>query len=63
VKGRTQAELEADRPPIDCGEAVDFCLDQLYRDGDHVLDDEVCANLTYEELIGALLLARDVANV
>lgn len=62
MKGRTKAKLEADRPVIDCNQAVNFCLVQLYRDKEHVLSDEVCSNLTYEELIGALLLARDAAN-
>ena len=60
--GRTQKELESGRPSIDAAEAVSFCLTQLYRDREHTLDEEVCHNLTYEELIGALLLARDIAN-
>jgi len=60
--GRTQQELESGRPKIDAAEAVGFCLTQLYRDREHTLDEEVCHNLTYEELIGALLLARDIAN-
>ena len=61
--GRTQQELESGRPSIDASEAVDFCLTQLYSDREHTLDDEVCHNLTYEELIGALLLALDIATI
>ena len=60
--GKTQKELEARRPSIDAAEAVEFCLSQLYRDKEHTLAEDVCHNLTYEELIGALLLARDIAN-
>ena len=60
--GLTQNELEARRPSIDAAEAVDFCLTQLYCDNEHNLVEEVCRNLTYEELIGALLLARDALD-
>jgi hypothetical protein len=42
--------------------AVNFCLAQLYADRMHRCGDEVVRNLTFEELIGALLLARDVAD-
>jgi len=51
--------LESSRPQIVAYEAVDFCLRQLYADRRHKLDDEVAHRLTYEELIGALLAARD----
>jgi hypothetical protein len=44
-------------------EAVDFCLRQLYCDRRHCIDEEVVAGLTFEELIGALLLSRDTANL
>jgi len=63
MKGRTKRELESDRPTIDTAEAVDFCLRQLYRDRLHRIDEEVVVGLTFEELIGALLLSRDAANV
>jgi hypothetical protein len=38
-----------------------FCLDQLYRSRERRLKDPVTPDmaLTFEELIGALLLARD----
>ena len=60
---RTQKELESRRPSIDAAEAVRFCLMQLYRDKRHAIKEDVCHHLTYEELIGALLLARDIVGV
>ena len=62
MRGKTKRELESARPTIDTAEAVEFCLRQLYRDRRHGIDDEVVAHLTFEELIGALLHARDIAK-
>ena len=59
MKGISQDELEAVRPDQDAEGAVEFCLQQLYRDRAHGLTDCVAGVCTYEELIGALLLARD----
>lgn len=39
--------------------AINFCLDRLYRDSKKRTTDLVCDGCDYEELIGALLLARD----
>lgn len=44
-------------------EAVDFCLDALFDDKVHKLEEEVVSCLTYEELTGALLLAKDYIAV
>ena len=54
--------LEDSRPNISSLEAISFCLLQLYNDNEHGIDDYVVGMLTYEELIGALLLARDEAE-
>ncbi len=51
--------LKSRRPPQDSLEAVKFCLDALFADGRRRVTDAVAENLTYEELLGALLLARD----
>lgn len=59
VKDYSKEVLESSRPQIVAYEAVDFCIRQLYADRRHKLDDEVARRLTYEELIGALLAARD----
>jgi hypothetical protein len=56
-------ELEASRPRKDVTDAVNYCLKKLYEDRQHSISDEVCPDLTYEELIGALLLARDLAKL
>jgi len=59
MKLTTQNELERGRPEIGAGTAVEFCLHRLYEDRMHLCGDEVVRGLTFEELIGALLLARD----
>ncbi len=59
MKGYTKAELEAERPSISSVEGLDFCLRQLYKDRKHRVTDEIVNYLTFEELIGALLLAQD----
>lgn len=60
MKDFTKETLEAHRPT---GETalwhVNFILGQLYAD-DTILTTDACAkNLTYEELIGSLLVAKD----
>jgi hypothetical protein len=40
-------------------EAVEFCLDRLDADNEHLVEEEIAKSLTYEEVIGALILARD----
>jgi len=62
MKDITREALEAHRPLISTMEAITFCLEQLYRDKSKCLEDEVVDALIYEELIGALLLARDLAE-
>lgn len=59
MKDATKQELEAGRPAPDAEELIQFCLDRLYEDRQHRVGDEVVKDLTFEELIGALLQARD----
>ena len=59
MKGHGKKLLEVCKPSVSAETAIDHCLDQLYRDNEHAITDEVVDYLTYEELIGALLLARD----
>jgi hypothetical protein len=48
------------RPSVEPAEAVKFCLDQLFAGCETwKQEDEVVYHLTFEELIGALLLAED----
>jgi hypothetical protein len=42
--------------------ALSFCLDRLFADETHHLGDEVVQGLSFEELIGALLQGRDLAE-
>lgn len=62
MRNCSKRELTASRPEMSAFSAVDFCLNQLYRDRSKRLNDLVAKNLSYEELIGALLLARDLAK-
>ncbi len=48
-----------ERPDVTPLEAVDFCLNQLFKNTTKSLDDTVVGSCTYEELLGALLSARD----
>ena len=59
MKDFTQHELENSRPSIDTLEAIEFCLNKLYEDNTKLTSDFIVHNLIFEELIGALLLARD----
>ena len=54
--------LEDSRPSVTPLEAVSYCVDRL-EDWIDIYDElttEFCPSLTYEEVLGALLLARDV---
>ena len=59
MKDATRHALETSRPGLSALENVKFCLEQLYDDTRHSIIDEVVHNLTFEELIGALLQAYD----
>jgi hypothetical protein len=63
MKNTTKQKMEASRPNVSVEQAIKFCLDQLSRDKKHEMGDYVCNELTYEEVIGALLLARDQVNL
>jgi len=59
MKDYNRSELEDGRPEKNAGDCIEFCLKQLYADRKHFITDEVVSGLTFEELIGALLLAKD----
>ena len=59
MKDSTRKELEQGRPVINGLDCVNFVLGCLFDDTKHTLSDEIAESCTYEELIGALLLARD----
>lgn len=60
MKDFTPEQLERARPDRDLTDCVDHCLQALYADQSHVVVDQVVQGLTFEELIGTLLLARDL---
>ena len=55
----TPTMIERFRPTIGALAAVDNCLQMLYNDERRALDDMVVPGLTFEELLGCLLLIRD----
>jgi hypothetical protein len=59
MKDFNEKELSARRPGVDPGDALDHVLEALYRDRTKLVTENVVAGLTFEERIGALLVARD----
>ena len=60
MKGHSKKFLESSRPALPGEQTVKYCLKRLFQDKNKKLEDLVCDQLTYEELIGALLQARDI---
>jgi hypothetical protein len=58
----TEAQIQKFRPNGTAIHAINFCLARLFADKNHHLAHSVVFGLTYEELLNALLLARDVAS-
>ena len=63
MKDYSKVDLERTRPSVPLQQAIRFCLHRLYADKTKRVTDEVAGGLTYEELIGALLLAQDEINL
>ena len=62
MKDLSQQTLEAERPEVDVADALHYVLRSLYKDKTKTIGDEVVHGLTFEELIGALLLSRDLVE-
>ncbi len=62
VKDTVREYDEASRPEVPASQAIRHCLDRLFADDTRSHHDEVVPGLSFEELIGALLLARDLAQ-
>ena len=60
MKDETKLTLENSSPTVPDEQVINHALDMLYADEEHNITDEVVNNLTYEEIIGALLIARDM---
>ena len=62
--GISKEDLESSRPNIDVLSGINFCLNAFYEDKTHyVSEDCIAGRLSYEELIGVLLLARDYVTL
>lgn len=62
MKDFDRSDLEASRPSIDVMDGIEYCLNNLYQDNTKKVSDFVVKGLTFEELIGVLLLAKDAIN-
>ena len=59
MRNHSQETLESSRPKESALTTIEHCLRRLYADTKTDTSQLVVQGLTYEELIGALLLARD----
>lgn len=62
MKDYTKEELSLDerqRPDKEGIELLHFCLEMLYKDNTKNISNTIVNSLTYEELIGALLVAKE----
>jgi hypothetical protein len=61
MKENDRTRFEACKPDhISLGQALDFCLERLYEDPKHSLSEDIWRDCTYSEIIGTLLLAKDM---
>jgi hypothetical protein len=60
MKDFTKSDLEDKRPETKAEHTISYCLNRLYDDTQHTVAQEVVHRLTFEELIGTLLQARDL---
>jgi hypothetical protein len=59
MKDVSREYINRGRPDEDTLWLLDFCLDALYKDTKHKFNEDINKNLTYEELLGTLLKAKD----
>jgi len=59
LKDHNEKWLRDRRPSIDVDEAVNYCLQALFDDKEHCFKECFASYITFEELIGALLLMED----
>lgn len=62
MKDHLREYYEAFRPTVSLEQALNHCLDRLFADRKFSAEDEVVARLTFEELIGALLMCKDALD-
>jgi hypothetical protein len=59
MKDYGKEEIEGSRPSVDVEQAVEHCYDALIADKKHRITEHIVASLTFEELLGTLLLVKD----
>ena len=63
MKDYTKDQIEESRPTDSCLYLLNYCLDLLYSDKSHSFRELITdSGLTFEELLGALLVARDAVE-
>lgn len=62
MKNFSEQELKNSRPNVSAKVTVAHCLKMLYADKEKLLSDPVVKNLSYEELLGALLQCKDMID-
>ena len=60
MKDYTKEQFEKNRPVVESKKAIDYCLNALYNDKEHVSLDEPIKGLTFSQLMGALIKARNI---
>ncbi len=63
MKDFTEAQFRNGRPDIHAKESIKFCLDRIFEDAKHGINNEIVKGLDFEELIGTLLLAETEIKV
>lgn len=59
MKDLSEEEMRSSRSQFSLSHTVAHCLTQLFADQEHNFNDEIVKGLSFEELIGTLLLAED----
>jgi len=59
MKDYNKESLESSRPTLDAETCIRHVLECLYADTTRDTDEEIVKSLTFEELIGTLLEAKD----
>lgn len=64
MRGLTKEQLESATIPDDpyILDKIEHCLRALYEDKKHNIEEEIVRGLSFEEVIGTLIQARDEIN-
>lgn len=63
MKDVTEEQWRAERPQgVTADEAIEYCLQMLFENQRKKSQDQIVPGLTFETLIGTLLLAQDVVT-